>query len=516
MHAVGEVAGGYPRIMTALPDSTSDTNTAVAGLENTFAEELGELTVPWKGVPAPAPALLVLNERLASDLGLSAEALRSEDGVAVLSGSAVPAGSAPAAMAYAGHQFGGYAPLLGDGRALLLGELVDTRGRRVDLHLKGSGPTPFSRGGDGFAAVGPMLREYLVSEAMSALGIPTTRALSVVATGRGVRRNGVEPGAVLARVASSHLRVGTFEYAARQGDVLPRLADYAIIRHYPDLAELPATGDDNRYLRFFDAVVDAQAYLVAKWMLVGFVHGVMNTDNTTISGETIDYGPCAFVDAFDPGAVFSSIDRGARYAFGNQAAVLKWNLARFAETLLPVIASTPDDAITAASAVLDTFDDRYDGYLTAGIAAKLGVSGTHVDRALVDELLTLMEESGADWTGTFRALADELRGVPASLDRLLPRATIGPWLERWNELLAHQGRGRTETADAMDRVNPLYIPRNHHLDAALRAATGGDLSLFEKLLEVVTQPFERRDDWSDYADPAPRLFNESFQTFCGT
>lgn len=453
--------------MTAVPDSTRDTNTAVAGLENTFAEELGELTVPWKGVPAPDPALLVLNEQLVADLGFSTDALRSEDGVAVLSGSAVPAGSAPAAMAYAGHQFGGYAPLLGDGRALLLGELVDARGGRVDLHLKGSGPTPFSRGGDGFAVVGPMLREYLVSEAMSALGIPTTRALSVAATGRGVRRNGVEPGAVLARVASSHIRVGTFEYAARQGEVLPRLADYAIARHYPELAELPATGEDNRYLRFFESVIDAQAALVAKWMLTGFVHGVMNTDNTTISGETIDYGPCAFVDAFDPAAVFSSIDHGGRYAFGNQPAVLKWNLARFAETLLPLIGSTPDDAITAASAVLDRFDDRYDSCYTAGIAAKLGIAGTRIDRSLVDDLLSLMEESGADWTGTFRALADELRGVSTPLDRLVPRANIGPWLERWNELLSHQGRGPAETADAMDRVNPLYIPRNHHLDACV-------------------------------------------------
>ncbi|MFJ7624004.1 protein adenylyltransferase SelO family protein, partial [Rhodococcus erythropolis] len=295
--------------MAAIQESTAGAVTIVAGLESTFADELGALTVPWQGAAAPDPQLLVVNEQLAASLGLDVTVLRSADGVGVLSGSTVPVGATPVAMAYSGHQFGGYAPMLGDGRALLLGELVTNDGQRVDLHLKGSGPTPFSRGGDGYAVVGPMLREYLVSEAMYALGIPTTRALSVVATGRHVRRNGAEPGAVLARVASSHIRVGTFEFAARQGEVLQSLADFAIARHYPELTELPATGAHNRYLRFFEAVVEAQASLAARWMLVGFVHGVMNTDNTTISGETIDYGPCAFLDAFDPAAVFSSIDR---------------------------------------------------------------------------------------------------------------------------------------------------------------------------------------------------------------
>jgi uncharacterized protein YdiU (UPF0061 family) len=357
-----------------------------------------------------------------------------------------------------------------------------------------------------------MLREYLVSEAMYALGIPTTRALSVVATGRDVRRTGAEPGAVLARIAASHLRVGTFEYAVRQGEVVQNLADYAIARHHPELTELP----ENRYLRFFEAVVEAQASLVARWMLTGFVHGVMNTDNTTISGETIDYGPCAFLDAFDPAAVFSSIDSGGRYAFGNQPAVLKWNLARFAETLLALIDSTPDDAITAVTAVLNTFDERYHGHYAAGMAAKLGLADKPIDRPLVDDLLTLMEAHGADWTGTFRALADELRGIPTPLDGLVPREQIGPWLERWRGALTTHGRAATETADTMDSVNPLYIPRNHQLDAALRAATDGDLAPFEKLLEVVTHPFDRRDEWSDYATPAPQVFSETFQTFCGT
>ncbi|EID73928.1 MULTISPECIES: protein adenylyltransferase SelO [Rhodococcus] len=503
-------------MMNAFPNSTVGTNTAVAGLESTFADELGALTVPWQGAHAPDPTLLVLNEQLAASLRLEVRALRSEDGVGVLSGSTAPAGTKPVAMAYSGHQFGGYAPFLGDGRALLLGELVNSDGQRVDLHLKGSGPTPFSRGGDGFAVVGPMLREYLVSEAMYALGIPTTRALSVVATGQHVRRYGAEPGAVLARVAASHLRVGTFEYAVRQGDVLQPLADYAIARHYPQLTELPAEREKNRYLTFFEAVVEAQAYLVAKWMLTGFVHGVMNTDNTTISGQTIDYGPCAFLDAFDPAAVFSSIDHGGRYAFGKQPAVLKWNLARLAETLLTLIDSTPDDAIAAVSAVLDTFDERYDGHYATGMAAKLGLAGTLVERALIDDLLTLLEEHGADWTGTFRALADELRGNSTPLDGLVPREHIGPWLERWRGALTNHGRGAAETANAMDRVNPLYIPRNHQLDAALRAATDGDLAPFENLLEVVTHPFDRRDEWSDYTTPAPQSFNQTFQTFCGT
>ncbi|UTT50509.1 MULTISPECIES: protein adenylyltransferase SelO [Rhodococcus] len=502
--------------MTAIPDFPVGTNTTISGLGSSFADELSGLSVPWQGTEAPEPELLALNEELAVSLGLDVAALRSADGVAVLAGSAVPVGAKPVAMAYAGHQFGGYAPLLGDGRALLLGELVDGDGRRADLHLKGSGPTPFSRGGDGFAVVGPMLREYLVSEAMHALGIPTTRSLSVVATGRSVYREGVEDGAVLARVASSHLRVGTFEFAVRRGEIVRSLADHAIARHYPHLLDRPETGEDNRYLGFFAAVVEAQAALVAQWMLVGFVHGVMNTDNTTISGETIDYGPCAFVDAFDPAAVFSSIDHSGRYAFGNQPAVLKWNLARLAETLLTLVDSTPDAAIGAVTAVLDSFDVRYEHHYRVGMAAKLGLSEDALDRVSVDDLLALLEEHGADWTATFRALADELRGDPASLDMLVPRERTAPWLERWHAAATSDNRGAKERAEAMDRVNPLYIPRNHHVDSALKAATAGDLAPFATLLDVVTHPFEMRAEWAEYALPAPRSFAESFRTFCGT
>lgn len=481
----------------------------VLGLENTFVDDMTMLTVPWQGAEAPDPTLLVLNGTLAATLGLDPEALRTDDGIAVLSGAAAPADATPVAMAYSGHQFGGYAPLLGDGRALLVGELVGTDGQRVDLHLKGSGPTPFSRGGDGFAVVGPMLREYLVSEAMHALGIPTTRSLAVVATGRPIRRTGFEPGAVLARIASSHLRVGTFEFAVRQGDIVQQLADYALARHYPQLTDLP---EPERYREFFTAVVDAQASLVAKWMLTGFVHGVMNTDNTTISGETIDYGPCAFLDAYDPAAVFSSIDETGRYAYRNQPAVLTWNLARFAETLLALFDPTPNDAIEIATSILDSFDDRYRRYYADGMVAKLGLPDAP-DSELADDLLALMAEYRADWTGTFRALADTLRGDTTALDDLLPREHSGPWLDRWRAALPDDHRA---VADRMDRVNPVYIPRNHLFDAALRAATDGNLVPFRELLEVVTHPFEKRDEWADYARPAPPEFGESFRTFCGT
>lgn len=476
---------------------------AIPGLASTFADQLEGFAVPWEGAPAPEPRLLVLNEELAASLNLDVDTLRGEDGVAILSGSAAPEGSTPVAMAYAGHQFGGYVPMLGDGRALLLGELNTEQGQ-VDLHLKGSGRTPFSRGGDGLAATGPMLREYLVSEAMNSLGVPTTRALSVTATGRDVMREGPEPGAVLARVAASHIRVGTFEFAVRQEGQVQLLADYTIARHYPDLA-----GD---YLAFFEAVVEAQASLVARWMLTGFVHGVMNTDNTTISGQTIDYGPCAFLDTYDRSAVFSSIDHSGRYAFGNQPAVLQWNLARFGEALLALIGPTPEQAIPVVTDILDTFFDRYEHHFATGMADKLGLTEEQLDGVSVDDLLQLMETHGADWTGTFRALADELRGNPEPLDALIPREHSRPWLDRWQSALTDEAH----TADAMDRINPLYIPRNHLVDAALRAATGGDLEPFEKLLDVVTHPFDLREGFSDYAQPAPQLFAESFRTFCGT
>ncbi|MCX6468757.1 MAG: YdiU family protein [Corynebacteriales bacterium] len=484
-------------------------------LENTFARDLEGMFVPFVGEHAPDPRVLVVNTDLAEELGLDPDALHTAEAAQILSGSTPPAGATTIAMAYSGHQFGGYQPLLGDGRAMLLGELVDGEGHRRDLHLKGSGRTRFARGGDGRAAIGPMLREYLISEAMHALGIPTTRALAVTATGQMILRDTPEPGAVLARVASSHIRVGSFEFALRQGDPLQPLADYAIARHHPELV-----GADDRYLRFFEAVVEKQAALVAQWMAVGFIHGVLNTDNTTISGETIDYGPCAFMDAYDPATVFSSIDVQGRYAYTNQPPVIGWNLARFAESLIPLVAGqisadseTPDTdaAIAALTAVLGTFLDRHNAHLARHFAAKLGL--VEPDSVLIDDLQAVMREHHPDFTGTFRALAEELRGNPRPLDDLIPRDAIAPWLDRWRAALPES---EDATAAAMDRVNPVYIPRNHLVDIALRAATDGDLEKFEMLLSVITQPFDADPALGAYAQPAPDDFGAGFQTFCGT
>src|SRR5215213_5672423 len=375
--------------------------------DDSYVRELDSLYEPWQAAPSPAPRLLMLNEDLAAELGVDANALRADDGIGVLAGNAAPAGASPVAQAYAGHQFGGYSPLLGDGRALLLGEVLDVQGRRRDLHLKGSGRTPFARGGDGKAAVGPMLREYAIGEAMHALGIPTSRALAVVATGEAVRRETMLPGAVLARVAASHIRVGTFEYAARRDpELLKRLADYAMARHHPQALEA-----ENPYLAFFESVVEAQASLVARWMLVGFIHGVMNTDNMAISGETIDYGPCAFMDAFDPATVYSSIDHGGRYAYGNQPRIAQWNLARLGETLLALLGAETDAAVTAATGVLESFPDRYDRHWARGMRAKLGLADDRPgDESLGTDLLALLRAQAVDHTSCFRALSSVLRG----------------------------------------------------------------------------------------------------------
>ena len=443
--------------------------------DNSYVRELEGLYEPWRGAPAPAPRLLALNEPLAAELGLAADALRADEGVAVLAGAAVPEGASPVAQAYAGHQFGGYSPRLGDGRALLLGELIDSRGRRRDVHLKGSGRTPFARGGDGKAAVGPMLREYVISEAMYALGIPTTRALAVVATGDRVVRETMLPGAVLSRVAASHIRVGTFQYVAAQRDLelLRRLADYTIARHYPHAAEA-----ENPYLEFFEHVVDAQASLIARWMLVGFIHGVMNTDNMAISGETIDYGPCAFMDAFDPATVFSSIDHGGRYAYGNQPAVAQWNLARFAETLLPLIDADSSTAIAAATDVLQSFPERYLGYWRRGMRAKLGLASEDREAdALIDDLLALLEAQAVDFTAFFRALSASLRADATRVEALFEDPGVfAVWADRWRarlgagsaadrggdgprqpDLHPAQSPGRG-SADRRDRRRPRAVP----------------------------------------------------------
>jgi uncharacterized protein YdiU (UPF0061 family) len=485
-----------------------------------FASELPEMAVPWQAEDAPDPRLLLLNEQLAADLALDPALLRRPDGLRLLVGNLVPEGAAPVAQAYAGHQFGGFVPRLGDGRALLVGELFDRSGQLRDLHLKGSGRTPFARGGDGLAAVGPMLREYVVSEAMHALGIPSTRSLAVVATGRAVRRETLLPGAVLARVASSHLRVGSFQYARATGDddLLRRLADHAISRHHQDAAQAPQP-----YLALFQAVVAVQARLVAQWMLVGFVHGVMNTDNMTISGETIDYGPCAFLDAFDPATVYSSIDHAGRYAYGNQPVVAEWNLARLAEALLPLLDESQERAIELAVEALGAFRVQYSAAWSAGMRSKLGLSdagaadgAAHPSRdgvgdpadGLVEELLTLLQSSHVDGTSFFRHLGAAARGdAEAARGQFLDLPQFDAWTERWRSL--------SPDADAMDRVNPVYIPRNHLVEEALDAATAGDLDPVHRLLDAVTDPYSERPGLERYAAPAPHDFGD-YRTFCGT
>jgi protein adenylyltransferase len=480
---------------------------ATVVLDDRFSRELPELAVHWKAEVPPEPRLLVLNEPLAADLGLDADWLQTSDGLRFLVGVSVPDGAAPVAQAYAGHQFGGFVPRLGDGRALLLGEIAGVDGTLRDLHLKGSGATPFARGGDGLAAVGPMLREYIVSEAMYALGIPTTRSLAVVATGRSVHRETMLPGAVLARVASSHLRVGSFQYAATAGDIelVRRLADHAIARHHPS-----AAAADNPYRALFEAVVAAQASLVARWMLVGFVHGVMNTDNMTISGETIDYGPCAFMEAYDPATVFSSIDAWGRYAYGQQPSVAAWNLARFAETLLPLFSDDLDHALTLAQESLDGFRGQYVDAFMTGMTEKLGVRDIDDDVAapLISELLEKLEQSRVDHTSFYRMLGRAARGdVEPARGLFVDLARFDGWLARWRAL--------DPDADTMDRVNPAYIPRNHLVEEALAAATDGDLDPLSRLLAAVTAPYAERPGLERYTEPAPDDFG-AYRTFCGT
>jgi len=483
-------------------------------LDDWFVRDLGGLYRPWQAAPAPGPELVALNDDLAAELGLDAEALRSPEGVAVLAGAAVPAGATPVAMAYAGHQFGNYSPRLGDGRALLLGELTDATGRKRDLHLKGSGRTPFARGGDGKAPLAPMLREYVIGEAMHALGIPTTRALAVVTTGEQVIRETVQPGAVLARVASSHLRVGTFQYAAATGDadVLRRLTDHAITRHHPHAAEA-----ERPALALLEAVVEAQASLIAQWMAVGFVHGVMNTDNMTISGETIDYGPCAFMDAFDVATVFSSIDQGARYAYGNQPRVAAWNLARFAESLLSLIDDDADRAVELATEVVSSFGERYTRHWSAVLHTKLGL--TEEDPQLVQDLLELLSAQHPDHTRFFRGLSAAARGgddgAAPVRDLVIDREAVDAWLARWRAALDAQERPVEETADAMDRVNPVYVPRNHKVEEALAAAVAGDLVPFRRLVDVLADPFTERPGLEEYARPDPAA-TAPYVTYCGT
>ena len=475
--------------------------------DNSFARELTGLYESWRAEVVPEPRLLALNDELADELGLDADRLRSTDGVACLVGNAVPVGADPVAQAYAGHQFGGYSPRLGDGRALLLGEVIDVHGHRRDIHLKGSGRTPFARGGDGKAAVGPMLRELIVSEAMHAIGIPTTRALAVISTGERIVRDSWLPGAVLVRVASSHLRVGTFQYAASTKDVdlLRRLADYAIDRHYPSAADAA-----NPYLAFYESVLDAQASLIAGWMNIGFIHGVMNTDNVTISGETIDYGPCAFMDRFDPATVFSSIDHGGRYAYANQPMIGQWNMARFAEAIAPLVDPDPETSVPLLVEVLTSFPERYDRYWAAGLRRKLGLSSERPDDSeLFVDLLKALETHHVDFTAFFRRLADVLRGDRTGVEAL------AEWVDRWLERVTADSDDLDAVAAAMDAVNPVYVPRNHLVEEALAAGSEGDLSVMRTLLEVLSDPYTVRAGLDRYASAAP-ADAAPYVTYCGT
>ena len=479
-------------------------------LDDWFARDLPELCVPWQPAGAADPALVLLNDRLAADLGLAPDTLACPEGVAVLCGDAVPPGANPVAQAYAGHQFGGYSPRLGDGRALLLGELAAPDGRRFDLQLKGSGRTPFARGGDGRAALGPMLREYVVSEAMASLGIPTTRALAVGSTGEAVQRDEALPGAVLARIAASHLRVGTFQYAAALGDpdVVARLVTHAATRHHSEVLDA-----DDPALALLDAVVDVQADLVAQWSAVGFIHGVLNTDNVTISGETIDYGPCAFMDRHDPATVFSSIDHGGRYAFGNQPTITLWNLARLAEALLGAMKGDLDANVASATEVLETFSHRYRRRLHDRYATKLGLVSAD---ELIDDLSGAMTTAGVDHTTFFRHLGRAVGGDDAPLAGITGNdAALLEWLEQWRAVRAADPRPPAVVAAAMDEVNPIYIPRNHLVEEALVAAVDGDLGPCTELLDVLADPFTERPGLERYARPAPATFGP-YRTFCGT
>jgi len=478
--------------------------------EHTYAQLPAKFWQRVDPTPVKAPRMLAFNDALADELGIT----RSADAADVFAGNVVPPGAQPLAMAYAGHQFGHFVPQLGDGRAILLGELIDREGQRRDLQLKGCGPTAFSRNGDGRAAIGPVLREYLISEAMHALGVPTTRSLAAVATGEHVFRDGPVPGAVLARVAASHIRVGTFQYfaARRDTDGVRQLADYVIARHYPGAAQA-----ERPYLALLESVARRQAALVAQWQHVGFIHGVMNTDNTTLSGETIDYGPCAFLDDYDPAKVFSSIDRAGRYSFANQPALVRWNVARLAETLLAVIDEDADAALAAASAVIDAMPDGSATAWLDGMRAKLGLSTAQEgDEALANDLLEAMHAVAADYTLVFRALGEAADGREPEGLLALPRSpAFDAWRTRWAERLARDPRTAAERAAAMRTVNPAVIPRNHRVHEALVAAEQGELAPFEALLAVIRRPYDDGPAAQRYMTP-PEPAERVLQTFCGT
>jgi uncharacterized protein YdiU (UPF0061 family) len=468
--------------------------------------------------PVSSPGLIRVNHGLAQTLGIDPLWLESIQGIDVLAGNSIPAGAEPIATAYAGHQFGGWNPQLGDGRAILLGELVGTDGVRYDLQLKGAGRTPWSRGGDGRAPIGPVLREYIVSESMATMGVPTSRALAAVTTGEWVMRNGAEPGAILARVAQSHIRIGTFQFFGARNDIdaLRLLVDHVIQRHYPQ-----AIGANNPASALLDCVVSQQAQLIAHWQLLGFIHGVMNTDNMLLSGETIDYGPCAFMDTYDPETVFSSIDHNGRYAYANQPGIAYWNLGALAQSLLPLLAADQDQAVATAQQAIDAFPPQFQRAYQAGMGKKLGLAELmEGDDVLAQDLLEIMASEHADFTLTFRRLSelagDQTGGATDTGELFAFSSAFTPWLERWQTRLQLEKNSATERQRVMLTTNPVFIPRNHLVEEAIQAAlTDSDFAPFTALVDVLADPFTYRAQHQRYATP-PRAEQIVRQTFCGT
>ena len=488
--------------------------------DNSYARLPESFYVRLSPTPVKNPQLIQLNDSLAHELNLEPKDFLTTEGTEILAGNRIANGSEPLAMAYAGHQFGNFVPQLGDGRAILLGEVLDRNGRRRDIQLKGSGPTPYSRRGDGRSAIGPVLREYLISEAMAALGVPTTRALAAVTTGELVWRDIPLPSAILTRTAASHIRIGTFQFFAARGDkeMIKILADYAIDRHYPEVKEAA-----NPYRCFLDCLIQRQAKLVAQWLHIGFIHGVMNTDNTSIAGETIDYGPCAFMDTYHPATVFSSIDRQGRYSYANQPVIAKWNLMRLAEALLPLLANDTAKAINEAQEALDTFNSRFESANTLGLLNKIGLpNGSDEDLTLAQDLLKRMADQKADFTLTFRRLcdladsADDQKGDTSARSLFANPLAFDDWAMKWRKRLSEDNIDPAMRREAMSRVNPSFIPRNHLVEEAITAAIESeDFSVFKALLGVLTKPFDVCPKCNRYTKP-PLPDQVVHQTFCGT
>ncbi|WFA10178.1 protein adenylyltransferase SelO [Tissierella sp. Yu-01] len=481
----------------------------VWNFENSYSHLPQKLFTAQNPESVKNPKLVILNKPLAEDLGLDINYLESNLGLTVLAGNSIPEGAYPLAQAYAGHQYG-YFTMLGDGRAILIGEHITPKGERYDIQLKGSGRTPYSRGGDGKAALGPMLREYIISEAMYKLGILTTRSLAVVTTGESIFREKMLPGAVLTRIASSHIRVGTFQYISHYGTIedLRLLADYTILRHYPEFIS-----EDEKYLLLLKGVVNRQAKLIAKWQLVGFIHGVMNTDNMLISGETIDYGPCAFMDTYNPNTVFSSIDRYGRYSYKNQPEIAAWNLARFAESILPLLHDDQEKALKIANEAISDFEKIYYKHWLKGMRKKLGLFGEEPeDEILVVELLNIMEKYKADFTNTFKQLTLE----KYTNTEMFSSLEFENWSAKWQSRLENQDKSIDESKNLMKKNNPAVIPINHRVEEALSAAVeGNDYCKLDRLLDILSNPYEYSSEQDEYSQlPPPSKI--PYRTFCGT